>query len=102
MTDTQENDGEWPPSDAEVAALKARTLWALLAGVAGDEDRFAAEAVNIVKTGYEATLYAMGALTARAAAALILQHGSREAVVEVITAELVDAEMTATDAEADQ
>lgn len=87
---TTNTGDDWPPEPAELAALRARTLSLLLAGIADDADRVAAEALNIVRAGHDTTLYVLGALTSRAATALVRQHSSPTAATDAVNTQLAE------------
>ncbi|MGV0041301.1 hypothetical protein [Mycobacterium colombiense] len=96
MSDTSPEADEqpWPPSPPELGALRAAELWLVLAGLAGDGDRVAAEAVRLTQSG-TGTCFVIGSLTARAAKALVREHGSAEAATAALHAELIEAELAA-------
>lgn len=87
------------PSPSERGALRAAELWLVLAGLAGDAERVAAEVVRLTRSG-AGTCFVLGSLTARAARALEREYGSAEAAIAAVNAELVSAELAA--AEGDQ
>ncbi|ORB75847.1 hypothetical protein [Mycobacterium scrofulaceum] len=88
------NTEEAQPSPQELGALRAAELWLLLAGLAGDGERVAAEAVRLTRSGV-GTCYVLGSLTARAAKALERDYGSAEAALAALESELVAAELQA-------
>ncbi|WP_374023914.1 hypothetical protein [Mycobacterium sp. HNNTM2301] len=88
-------ESEEQPTPSELGALLAATRWLLLAGVTGDQDRVASEVMRIAGNGIEVTAFVLGALTKRAAAAVVREHGSREAAIAAVNAEIVAAELQA-------
>lgn len=96
MSDTSPEADEqpWPHSPSERGALRAKEIWLILAGLAGDGERVAAEAVRLKLSG-TGVCFVLGSLTARAAKALAREYGSAEAAIAALEAELVAAELAA-------
>lgn len=88
-------DADEQPTPQELGALRAAALWLLLAGVTGDADRVAAESMRIARNGIEVNAYALGAMTKRAASALVREHGASEAAIAAVNADIVAAELQA-------
>lgn len=97
---TTDNDDR--PTPAEMAGLRAFGLWMLVAGLSGDEDRVADECGRILRTRSAAVIgCVLGDLTRRLAQALVDHHGTPEAAIDAVTAELVAMELLAAEGDSD-
>ncbi|AZP80525.1 hypothetical protein [Mycobacterium avium] len=80
-------DNPTPSDDQAVAALYATALGVLLAGLVND-GRLTTEIERIIAAGEKVTAGVLGFLTAAAANAYEYEHGSREAAIDAVTADL--------------
>ncbi|WP_224099042.1 hypothetical protein [Mycobacterium avium] len=80
-------DNPTPSDDQALAALYATALGVLLAGLVND-GRLTTEIERIIAAGEKVTAAVLGFLTAAAANAYEYEHGSREAAIDAVTADL--------------
>ncbi|WP_331205611.1 hypothetical protein, partial [Mycobacterium avium] len=84
-----------PPTDEQaLAALQAAALGLLLAGLAND-GRLATEVERMIAAGAKVTAGVLGFMTAAAANGYEYEHGSREAAIDAVSADLAAVLLTA-------